>query len=116
MSKDLDARNLFAITVGCDAVLALVKRGLHCLSIGKSEERSRSQWQGALKDILMFCTMHCTAICGVGAGDSAEYGHSGAQLVKIVVEAYKPYMTEEQASELSMCFSAQGLNPTALGF
>lgn len=116
VSKDLDARNLFATPLGCTIVGALLKRGLHCISIGKSEERSRMQWQSAVKDVLMFCTMHCVAICAVGEDKTAVLRKAGSELVSTVVEAYKPYMSDEQGAELSMCFTSQGLDASALGF
>jgi len=116
VSKELDAQNVFVLPVGCVVLAAIVQRGVHLISIGKSEERSRSQWQAALKDILMFCTMYCVAICSVGDDSSALFASAGAGLVKAVVEGYKPYMSEEQMEELSMCFSANGLQPTELGF
>jgi len=111
MSQDLDARNLFGFGAGCVVLTALAQRGTELIGLGKSDERSRSQWQAALKDVLMFCTMHCVAICGVTNLDNA-----GSKLVKSVVVAYKPYMSDDQGGELSMCFSSQGLDPQALGF
>jgi len=116
--KNLDANNLLATRVGCAVVTTLVERGLQCLSIGKSEERSRSQWQAALKDLLMFCTMHCVALCGLDAAQpgTSKLGDAGSRLVQTVVKAFRPHMTVEQGQELSQCFSAQGLDPSSLGF
>ena len=111
ISKDLDARNLFGFGAGCAVLVAVTQRGKDLIALGKSEERSRSQWQAALKDVLMFCTMHCVAVCGV-----TDLKNAGTRLVRSVVEAYKPYMSDEQGDELKMCFSSQGLDPGALGF
>jgi hypothetical protein len=113
LSKDLGAENLFAFRSGCAVVTALVTRGLKCLSSGRSEERSRAQWKSLIQDLLTFCTMHCVAIAQVGSikGDCKLDG-AGCAVIKIMVQAFMPYMSKGQCDELGECFSAQGLDLT----
>jgi len=106
---------LVSVRAGCAVVTALVERGMHCISIGSSGQGSRSQWQGTIKDLLMFVTMYVMPISKVGeVGSGGTLQGAGSQLVKAVIQAYKPHMSADQEAELAQCFSAQGLDPAQL--